>query len=72
MAAGNMSASDIVRVVAPVLSYGGILQMNLTVYWADERDPTEFENVADIETTGDMAVIDGEYYTGVDGLKVKA
>ena len=46
--------------------------MNLTVYWADERDPTEFENVADIETTGDMAVIDGEYYTGVDGLKVTA
>ena len=46
--------------------------MNLTVYWADERDPTEFENVADIETTRDMAVIDGEYYTEVEGLKVKA
>ena len=46
--------------------------MNLTVYWADERDSTEFENVTDIETTGDMAVIDGEYYTEVEGLKVKA
>jgi len=46
--------------------------MNLTVYWVDERDSAEFENVADIETTGDMVVIDGEYYTGVDGLKVTA
>ena len=44
--------------------------MNLMVYWADERDPTEFENPTDIKTTGDMVFINGEYYPDVEALHV--